>query len=275
MPDAEEPPVPEWLKRPFMRYFAHHVEMERVLHLCMHGISLIPEESGRLWRIAEALKLDTTDLHEDPSSERLTREAKKEIEAGFPLLHEQATVALWGGMEAYLKDVCAEWLLNRKEALQGEVVGRLRVRVGQYESLDPEERARFLVDLIDQEVSAPLKSGVGRFEALLDALGLGGPVDDGLRKRMFELSQVRNLVVHRQGIVDRRFAEACPWVSQTLGERLKINHQSWSRYHDAVNDYIGVVSDRWFLALGLPYRFSKKPAGPDGGASDDGRPTSG
>ena len=121
---------------------------------------------------------------------------------------------------------------------------RLKVKLGEYEALTVEERAFYVVGLFEREVGVPLKSGVGRFESLLELIGLGGPVPEQIKRTMFELSQVRNLLVHQRGIVDRRFLEHCPWFTLSLGDSVIINHQQFAIYEQAVFAYTSELVQR-------------------------------
>lgn len=58
--------------------------------------------------------------------------------------------------------------------------------------------------------------GVARFETLLALVELSGAIDEEHRKGLFELQQVRNVIVHRAGIVDRRLREQCPGSTWSL-----------------------------------------------------------
>jgi uncharacterized protein YutE (UPF0331/DUF86 family) len=49
--------------------------------------------------------------------------------------------------------------------------------------------------------------GCGRFESLLDTIGLGGSVEETVKRLFLELSQVRNIVVHKAGKADKRIVE--------------------------------------------------------------------
>ena len=53
-------------------------------------------------------------------------------------------------------------------------VQRLRVRIGEYEALDPAEKVVFILDQLDTETRARWKQGVSRFKTLLGVFGLSG-----------------------------------------------------------------------------------------------------
>jgi len=91
-------------------------------------------------------------------------------------------------------------------------VQKLKVKLGDYILLSKAEQAHYLVELLEQDLASSLKQGVSRFENLLNPFSLGGPLPDGCAKTLFELQQVRNVVAHRNGIVDRRLKSECPWL---------------------------------------------------------------
>jgi hypothetical protein len=170
--------------------------------------------------------------------------AEREIASGFPLLHEQAIVSLWAWTESMVKSLLTAWLLNRPEAYSLAQIQRLRVSIGDYEPLDREERSFFIIELLDRELNAPLKQGCTRFESLLTPFGLSGPVQEKLARDMFELNQVRNLIVHRGGIVDRRFRANCPWLGLRLGDRFLVTQKNSAAYFESVLLYHKTIRDR-------------------------------
>jgi hypothetical protein len=117
-------------------------------------------------------------------------------------------------------------------------VGRLRVRLCDYESLAAEERAAFVVGLLEQDIGAELKKGVGRFESVLEAIGLAGGATDAVRRGVLELSETRNLLVHRMGVADRRLVANCPWLDAKLGQPIQVGRPQFDRLSDAALSYV-------------------------------------
>ena len=147
-------------------------------------------------------------------------------------------MALWGSLEVLVRSFTARWLENRPDAWQVEQIKKLRVRLGDYEALTPEDRCLWVIDLLNQEVSGPLRNGVSRFESLLRPFGLDGTLNEAARKMIYELSQVRHVIVHRRGEADRRLLEACPWLPLKPHDRLNITHEKWIQYNGAVAEYV-------------------------------------
>jgi len=256
------PSLPDWARQPFEEFLDHQRDLSRVLHLSMQGISMLRGRHSAIQVLAEiddAVAARSTEL-EAAAHERAL--AQTEVDNGFPLLHEQASVFLWGSLEAFVRNFCSSWLRHREGAWQSEAVLRLRVRLGEYESLDPAARSLWVIDLLDQEVAGPLKMGVNRFEALLNPFGLDGPIDSNTSKKLFELAQVRNVIVHRRGRADRRLIDACPWLNTQLGERVSVRHAMWREYNDAVAAYVLELIQRVRVVFGVG-RYSAEHASPN------------
>jgi hypothetical protein len=164
--------------------------------------------------------------------------AQQELDAGFPLLHAQATVSLWGGLESLIRLFLVEWLRNEPDAMRVMQVQKLKIQLGDYESLSNDEKPYYILDLLERDFQFPLKQGTGRFETLLGIFGIVGTVNEDIKKNIFEMNQVRNLLVHRRGIIDRKFVVTCPWLDVRVGDLLKVSSRDFERYSNSVLDYV-------------------------------------
>jgi hypothetical protein len=169
--------------------------------------------------------------------------AKQEAEEGFPVLHSFAVVDLWSLLEATIRTFVAEWIRETPDVFSEPFLLKLRVRLGEYETLESSEKPWYILNKVENEVGAGVRNGVRRFEALLEPFGFSGPVPDDLRKTLFELGQIRNAISHR-GIVDGQLARACPWLGLSVGDDIKVSHEAFTRYSDASLRYVMLVVSR-------------------------------
>jgi hypothetical protein len=184
--------------------------------------------------------------------------AQAQVDGGFPLIYEQSTIALWAALESVVRTFVAAWLQHREGAWQNDEIKKLKVKLGDFMSLEPLERSLWVIDLLDQEESGPLRSGINRFENLLRVFGLDGKVPKRCAKILFELSQVRHVLVHRTGIADKKLLDACPWMRTKRGNRIRVTRQMWKRYNVEATNYILELIQRTRVQCGhRRYRFRK------------------
>ena len=135
------------------------------------------------------------------------------------------SVRLWGALEAKMYDVCVPRLEHgsfwKTEGGACQAEGRT-TGVHAAEAL---EGAASILDLIVEREQCRRAPGVGKFEPVLDALGLGGGVPAPVARRLAWLSAARNCLVHHLnpaqtrshvrayfvGNVSNSFATASSW----------------------------------------------------------------
>lgn len=248
--------VPKWAKTSIWGFLTRHSEMYEALIIASRGIARMkssPQVVEFLSRVPEQY-VEGGKHVDDHSAKVAAREAalaSREIERGFALLYSNGAVALWAALEDFIRTFAAALIQNRPEVRRFGPVAKLRLAVGDYEALDREERALYLAELLETELRAPLRSGVSRFEAMMESFGLGGSVEETVRRDLFELNQVRNVLVHRGGIADRKFLSACPWLDLKQGQEVLVSSVLYSKYWHAVGEYVVEIGVRFQISCGF------------------------
>jgi hypothetical protein len=245
--------TPDWALDSFERLLDHAEGAARLLELSMRGISVLRAMPQALQAIDEARPPSDIKGAEArlQAAQRRAEFAEAEVDAGFPLLHAHAAISLWGDLENALRTFLASWLMNEPNARNVEPLRRLKVCLGEYESMDPEERCYYIVDRLEQELESRNRRGVDRFESLLEPFGLAGPLDKNLKRELLELYHVRNVLVHRRGLADRKLVQACPWLHLSSGEQVIITHECYLKYHRAVAAYVVELTVRVAARFGF------------------------
>lgn len=165
--------------------------------------------------------------------------ALKQAENGFPYLFNLGVVRLWSIIEAVVDEIVIDFMLRPNECKDKDLIYRLKGPLLEFSNGSMEQKAVFLAETLKDTVKARLKLGIGRFEPILEPIGLGGPVDPNLKEILFELSQIRNAIVHKSGIADKRIVEGCPWLNLKPGMMIKIKGQNFYSYLMAAYCYVG------------------------------------
>lgn len=176
--------------------------------------------------------------------------AKSELEDDFPFLHSHSIMGMWGALEAMVEDLAIAWLEHNPSTLSDPRFAKIRIPFVQFQSLDENQRLRYLVTELQRDLGLGLKSGATKFEPLLGALGLGGPVHPKVRDVIYEAQNLRNLFAHKGGVADDRFVTNCPHLQYSVGNAVKINYQQFTRIHDGLFMYSITILNRCLAASG-------------------------
>lgn len=181
--------------------------------------------------------------------------AEREVKNDFPLLYAHLLVAVWSALEVAVPKLAAGWLLRRPDILKKPEFEKIKIPVGIYEQLAPEGRMSIVVEELLQAQRTG-QTAIFRFEALLSTIGLKGNLNKKLRRDLIEVSHVRNLIIHRLGVADSRFVEACPWLRLKEGSSLKIGRKRFDKYVATLVRYGTEIAWRMVVAKG-----GKRPRG--------------
>lgn len=238
--------LPSWVRRPFEQFLQEIEALGDLVSLSAEGISRL----RAMPTVIDALM--TTEPHPSESKtarykqdmERAKKQAalaKSEIKLGFPVLHGWAVVALWAHLESLIRVFVASWLKHRKTSWQVEPIQRLKIKIGEFVSIPKEQQHTFVAELLERDLGAKFRSGVTRFEALLDPFGLSGDLPNIISDTIYEFGQVRNLIAHRASKVDRQFVQACPWLDVRVGTNFHISQDMLGRYFFAAEHYVTLL----------------------------------
>ena len=177
-------------------------------------------------------------------SQELEGFAQREGSSGHPYLYGLAVVRIWTILEALADDVTLMRLRVGKYSTDASGIGDLKLPLRDVLGVSPERQAESVLAEIKQANRARVQQGVGRFESVLGSVSLAGSVEESVRKALFECCQVRNLVVHRNGVVDAKFVRSCPWFSVAVGDPLPLGRMHFQVYYHAAFWYALAVHIR-------------------------------
>lgn len=184
---------------------------------------------------------------------QIVEETRREVSEGFPLLHGQALVGLWGALEGCMRDIGA---IRLKKASPKDLSRYLQkskgsVKLADFLAIEQGENWYWLLDqLHDRDVAD--SRGAGQFEKFLRPIGLGGEVPPNIKNTLFKVNLLRNVIAHKGGRVDEQFNEAWPGYPVRQGGRIGVSHEQYVAGEAAMFLYSQNVTDRLFRAWGHP-----------------------
>ena len=254
MNEKNDSQLPEWIKVELLSHQASLLMTIQILELYRMSIMCLDNNPDFVQEYIKGLEQNLANTSVQPESSSLfLKQAVEHVEALFIELRARTVVALWGDLEDFILTLLAKWLENEPDAMKLEEVRKLKVELGLYEDLEISEKYSYLIELLEEKLKSKYKKGISRFEHLLAPFNLAGKVDERMRRNIFELQHVRNVLVHRRGITDRRLIEACPWLDLEIGQPLVIDHRTFMNYYSSVMDYSLTFNNRILKHFGLEH----------------------
>lgn len=258
MADTDKHKVPPWAREPIIQFIDSIASTHDFYHLTIDGLrsiihhheflvfadARVKENRLRVLEVGGKLE-DSEETRSEESRRTQVRErakeradlAQREVSSGFPVLHSQQVVSLWSSIECFVEDVLVAWLGNDPELMKSERVRKIKIPLADFSRMSQSERYYFLVSELQRDPGLSLRHEIEKFELLLALVGLSGIIDADVKRNLIELGHVRNVLLHRRGIADVKFVQACPWMAIRVGERVEINSAAVERYSDATISY--------------------------------------
>ncbi len=232
----------DWCKAPFKQLIEDVNELQEHLRLIIFSI----QRSTRLPQTLEAIHnyRKLTDSVEGELQEEQRIEAHKqsslateEINKGFPFIFNQATILLYSHLESLIKEIITSFIKNNPDYITLKEFSTLKIQLSEYEGLNQDEKFDYIYFLYERAIAPGFFYGTKRFEALLAPIKMNGAVNSITEKNIFELAQLRNVLLHKSGRVDKTLIERCPWLNLKFGDKILVNHIQYKKYCDSVVAY--------------------------------------
>jgi hypothetical protein len=190
--------------------------------------------------LVDALRATGRSSHDDEDVERAKKfesECGMEVENGFPLLVSHSIIVLWASLESSIPEFVKRVLVHYPSLSNEGVFNKLRVSPLVALMGTREDVSSFILDELERSSHVKSKWGPARFDAMLESVSVVPNVSSKCRRDLIELSQIRNLIAHKRGIVDAKFLTACPWLSAEIGTPVSASVEDYGRYRSAVLSY--------------------------------------
>lgn len=253
--DTEGPLPPGWVVGPVgwaIQYVAQETAQAALIHRSL-GLMEGHKTMIAVYRKLAAAHdqkdlLKTLDLFEK-ELDGLDEEAAKLRETGYDQINSHALVAIWGAVEVAVEDTVVGALRATTKTLEDLQDGGYKVKLD-VSTTPSEAEARKLYRSLEGQTKESMVAN--RWSILLRAVGV--PIsDDGLPVELLEeVNQLRNCILHRGGIIDRRAAEKAPGLSDQVGTKIVIDQDRYLEYYGAVTTYLIAMAEAATKSKHLP-----------------------
>jgi hypothetical protein len=175
--------------------------------------------------------------------------AAQETDKGFPFLFSFGLVNLYTLLETAIKNLVINYFKNSNGLASIDAIAKIKIEFAEYHKMNDDEKTEYLFEQYEKNIGAGLKYGVSRFEKLLAPIGFSGRTSTKASSAIFELSQLRNNILHRGGTADKMLISSCPDLNYQLGQKINVGTQQYEKYMDAVSNYLNIliirVGEKW------------------------------
>ncbi len=246
----------QWASEPYERCFNFIELAETVLTLSIRAIRDLEAKPRLVKMIAEIHRMQGHPIDQIDSETLYANAvkdaglARQEIAEDFQFLRGIAIISCWTAMEAFVDDLLVAWLMAEPACCAipyiAEQENKLQNKDPGYAALVGEEKMAALYTGVKRRRSSNTQGGVSGFEDLFTIFGLKGAPDTHIVSDLFESQKMRNLIVHRASIVDRKFLTECPSFEARykLGDKIIIRDVDHARYKKSMLEYLVNVGAR-------------------------------
>jgi hypothetical protein len=239
---------------PVAPYLEAILDLDLFVEIVMQGFGF--GSSAEFWtdfrrRSAKRAKKDDPILDDDyyenrkARAKRLAEYAEEQSKTDFSYVYQLSSIQLWSLIEACIDDLVILLLQDERTLESSELFNKLKGSLIPFARASKEEQVEIIKHQLIQELAAPLKPGIARYEALLSALDLSGSVPSSVRKALLELAEVRNVIIHKNARADARIIETCPWLGFSPGQVIILRQDDFQMYSLASSHYLVGVGERW------------------------------
>jgi hypothetical protein len=231
-----------WLLEPVggcVGFLAEELALLATVERALGALTLIPVLAGlvRLSELPARFKENLDNFAE------VTKEpaeiAKQRLSVGLHTTYSNVCVSFWAAIETTIQETLINHLLqvpNATTLVSSQLPGAKVPEI-----VDSDSARRFVRNW---ETRLTATDVVERAMQMLSVFHLGFPLQEKHRRRLTELSEYRNIAVHRRGIIDARYLKKVPWCTVPIGGAYKIDHSMMIEFYEACSSFCVALLDR-------------------------------
>lgn len=160
--------------------------------------------------------------------------AADEIANGFNTIFSHHAVAMWGAVETTIEQTLVSHIRKLPDAAAVVAGSASSLNTGKLRTTT-EREAKATIKMWEQAIK--IDSAMGRSVKMLKAFDINISLSSDLSRELDEMSEIRNIIVHRAGFADERFMKKCPWTKSKAGDFLTVDRARLDRYISATHKF--------------------------------------
>lgn len=160
--------------------------------------------------------------------------SKEEIGNGFPTLLSHSSIAIWSAVEALFEDIVVYTL--KKNLRHASNISTSYPRAKLKCDMPPKLILKKWERLLRNEKSVGVT-----YNEILSFLFSDFTLDNSYINALTELSEIRNVIMHRMGVVDSAFIDKFPQSRYIVGETIVISREKYFSFFEASGKFCSAL----------------------------------
>ncbi len=231
--------VAGWLLDPISDSLLNLVEEMKVIGLTEKGIMAICVLSAINPRIKACPVNDAPfiDFMKDVSDQLSL--ALEENDKGFPKSRTHCAIGFWVSIETLVEDIFVNYLIKHPSTIEKLHERFKDIRFKQNANFSQFGNYKRLFRAVENAVDD--ENVVRRYQSILDVLELSPILTDCQIDILTELCAMRNIVLHRRGVVDSEFVRKCPHSILKVGDKYTIDKDMTLSFYGSCSAFISSI----------------------------------
>ncbi len=163
--------------------------------------------------------------------------AKRVLNDNFRRLYRHSAVGMWAAIETMIDQMIIGAMKNIDD-YKNRIANTHPSLAGsnwfkRSSSTLEEERRKY-----EGTLSNDFPNVVDRYVELLRPFGVTINLQSETRSLLTEMSEMRNIVLHKGAVVDDRFLQKCPWTNLSTGDEYIITHEGIHKFHEGCSNFV-------------------------------------
>jgi hypothetical protein len=242
-----------WILKPINNAILFVGEETKICGLLMRGLGHI-ETANPILNLARTALLRKGDKRAVAAIDRLlasshiNEEWAKEIrDNDYSVLHTHSLVSIWAALESAIENLILALILNDTQSLD-------RLRKFGVKKIDENLKNHDLTEDICLSIYKKLKDVtsvsydiVQTMQNMLSAFNINVKCEI-YKSELLEANAVRNVIVHRFGIVDEKSVKNSPSLAGYVGQPFTISNKKYLTYQSAIGKFLIDVQEKIFYS---------------------------
>jgi hypothetical protein len=206
-------------------------------------------EARKLMSENKTIKIEELSKPQIESNEVRLKIVRSEIASNYYTINSSVMILTYSLLEYAVSDfVCLYFEQSKIESLPP--LQPFKTDIKEFAMLSKLQQRNFLAEVYINQSSEGIKYGFKRFESVLKPILGPSTISISSQTEIFKFSQLRNLLIHKNGIIDKQYLELTKLPRKLINSKINLVDEVTRPMMEAIIDYSGDIINRIKIKMG-------------------------